>query len=957
MNQATKPASRWISRLLVLFSLWCLLGFLVVPGVMLHVGKQQLAHWVNVPSSLERVGFNPFTLELEVHNLWLGEPEQPITGFRQLKANVAWRSLWSGVLILERVQLKGLRHNAVFNPEGQFNLLAALNLPERDESPKEDSQPFPLRIEHIQLEADSIAFNDQRQTPAVAFDLSPLSLSLHNLSTLPDEQGELTLSAHSPHGAELNWQGQLSLLPLRSQGHLSIANIPLPVWWPYAQDSVALSLSQGSLSVASDYQLDLREAFELQLSQLQGQLKDLAVAVKPQPEANAQLAQLSISGASLNLQKRRLHLGTIESQGLKLNAQRFKDGRIDWQALASSSDEKPTKPAVKNDASPAWQISLQKLSVSDYNALIIDQVPDNPVKHTVGPLSLSVADYRSDKATPLPVTLKTELGKKGTLEVSGQLQPAPLKATLNAKATRLDLRQLQQYIAPFVRVEIRSGWLDTTLAINASDSPKLAISVQGQASIDQLHTLDTLKGRDLLRWQKVEVNGIDFAHQQHAKISEIVLHKPFARFIVNEDRSTNLSQLVIAQEATGPKPENPNPLAIELGSIRLVDGSANFADFSLEPEFDAGIEQLNGQVKGISSTRQAPAIIDIKGKIDRYAPALFAGTLTPFDPLNKLDMQVSFNKVELTTLTPYSGKFAGYSIRKGRMSLNLNYKIEDGRLKAENKILLEKLQLGEQVDSPDAVKLPVRLGLALMTDADGNIDLDIPITGNLNDPQFRVAPLVFKAIGNLIAKAAASPFKLLGGLLPGDNTNLGEVAFSAGSFELNNSAQKSLSQLAEALKQKPVLRLEIEGVAARDPDSLPEAQKRLERELKRGYYRILQRRGEDVPDSRLAVTVPDDFRPALLATIYRERIGQPPADWQNRSDSEQAQQAEQALVAFWQNSEVLLRKLGQARSTAIKNFLVDSQGLAPERLFLLDARIVEAGDKQSVTSPLHLEVQ
>ncbi|MCJ8168847.1 DUF748 domain-containing protein [Atopomonas sediminilitoris] len=952
--KTTALTPRWIRWPLYGLAFWCLLGFLVIPAAVLHLGKAQLAQWVKVPSSLERVGFNPFTLELEIKELWLGPKQDPLTGFSQLKVDVSWSSLWAGALALDNVQLRGIRHHAEFDQQGHFNLLQALNLPAS--SDEASSEPFPLRIKHLHLQGERVSYRDQRPQPEVAFNLTPLNIELHNLSTLPDEQAELQLNGTGPNGATLAWQGQISILPLQSRGRLSLSNIPLPVWWPYAQGNLALALSAGTLDIAADYTVDLQHTLALSLSNLDGQLSKLAVNIPKQADTHAQLASLSIKGAAFDLQQRRVNLGQINSQGLSINAKRFKDGRLDWQSLITQ-DSGATDAADAQTTSEPWQISLQQLTLSDYRLALRDEVPNEAVQHSVGPLQLTLKDYHSSKPAPLPITLSTGLGKQGQLSVNGSLQPMPLQVELSAQAERLDLRQLQHYLEPFVRVELRSGWLGGDFKVSAKQEQALALNATGRLTIEQLHTLDALKGRDLVRWQAVDVNGIDFALNQHLNIAEVVLRKPFARFIVNEDRSTNVSQLLVPQAATKPAPENPNPLAINLQSIRVEDGSANFADFSLTPEFDAGIEQLNGQISGINSTNPAPAKIDIKGKVDRYAPVVVRGNLTPFDPLNKLDMLLSFNKVELTTLTPYSGKFAGYSIRKGRMSLDLGYKIENGRLQASNKILLEKLQLGEQVDSPDAVKLPVRLGLALMTDTDGNIDLDIPLTGDLNDPEFRVAPLVFKAIGNLIAKAAASPFKLLGGLIPGEDVNLGEVSFSAGSAELNASAQKSLSQLAEALQQKPVLRLEIEGVAARDPDSLPEAQKRLERELKRGYYRILQRRGEDVPDSRLAVTVPDDFRPALLSSIYRERIGHPPADWAQQDQAAQAQQAEQALIAFWQNSEVLLRKLAQARSSAIKDFLVEKQQLAPERLFLLDARVVAAGENNSVTSPLHLEVQ
>src|SRR5690606_5333909 len=219
--------------------------------------------------------------------------------------------------------------------------------------------------------------------------------------------------------------------------------------------------------------------------------------------------------------------------------------------------------------------------------------------------------------------------------------------------------------------------------------------------------------------------------------------------------------------------------------IRINDGSANFADFSLRPNFATAIQQLNGHIGTLDNQSSKAAAVDIQGKVDKYAPVSIQGQLTPFDPLNSLDIATRFKHVELTTLTPYSGKFAGYRIRKGRLNLDLHYRIEQGQLNAENKLLLEDLQLGEQVDSKDAVDLPIRLAVALLKDTQGNIDIELPVQGNLNDPQFSVMPIVWQTLRNLVLRAAQAPFNFIAGLVGGSDADLSQVRFAAGSSELD----------------------------------------------------------------------------------------------------------------------------------------------------------------------------
>src|SRR5690606_17478870 len=266
--------------------------------------------------------------------------------------------------------------------------------------------------------------------------------------------------------------------------------------------------------------------------------------------------------------------------------------------------------------------------------------------------------------------------------------------------------------------------------------------------------------------------------------------------------------------------------------ISIADGSANFADFSLTPNFATGIEQLNGSIGTLDNQRAQAARVDLQGKVDRYAPVTIRGELTPFDPLNSLDIATSFKNVELTTLTPYSGKFAGYRIRKGRLNLDLHYRINQGQLQADNRGLLEDLQLGERVDSPDAVDLPVRLALALLKDTRGNIDIELPLAGDLNNPEFSVMPIIWQTLRNLVMRATQAPFKFIAGLAGGGDADLSQLGFSAGSSGVGATATRRLPTLAQALGERPRLAREVEGVSAADRDWPPRAGARLGRDLR-----------------------------------------------------------------------------------------------------------------------------
>jgi outer membrane protein OmpA-like peptidoglycan-associated protein len=431
--------------------------------------------------------------------------------------------------------------------------------------------------------------------------------------------------------------------------------------------------------------------------------------------------------------------------------------------------------------------------------------------------------------------------------------------------------------------------------------------------------------------------------------------------MINDDRTTNVDDLLIPQAPDkGSKPASKDkPLGIRIGQIAINDGSANFADFSLTPNFATAIQQLNGQIGTIDSRQAKPASVDIKGKVDRYAPVTIKGSVNPFDPMAALDIATSFKRVELTTLTPYSGKFAGFRIRKGRLNLDLHYVITKGQLKAENKVVVEQLQLGEKVDSADAVDLPIRLAVALLKDSDGKISIELPVTGDLNNPQFSVMPIVWQTLRNLVVRAATAPFKFIGGLVTGGGSeDLGNVSFAAGSSELNKDAESALNTLAKALKERPTLRLEIEGTAAASSDGPFLAAQRLEREYQYNYYKILQRRGDKVPAQASLLIVPEKEKAPLLEGIYRTRLKQqPPAEWKDLSSDERSAKLRDGVIKFWSGSDVLLRQLGQDRASTIKDYLVDKGQLEDDRVYFIDANLGQAEKDGRVVTPMHLDAE
>tara|TARA_B100000965_G_scaffold234950_1_gene196839 strand:+ start:13248 stop:15401 length:2154 start_codon:yes stop_codon:yes gene_type:complete len=715
-------------------------------------------------------------------------------------------------------------------------------------------------------------------------------------------------------------------------------------------------------------------------------LQDLNLDAEDRPLLR--IPSLSLSDGSMDLAQRQARLGALQSEGLEAWAARTEQGDIDLLALlpatepdANNSDsadtdadaadarapapveaEPNTDTAIEATAPPPpWQLQVSAVDLNNYHLHLEDRQPAQHVKLELAPLNLSLRDFDSSGQAPFQLSLDTGVNTTGQLQASGDLSLTPLSANLQVSSSDLNLQLVRAYVEPLVRIQLRSGLLGSQLQVRLRGVQPLDIGVSGDANVTQLHIVDSARKRDLLKWQRLELSGIDY-QTDRLSIDGVTLQQPYARFIINENLTTNFSGLLVEQPAASTPASQPQasskPLALRIGGIRINDGSANFADFSLTPNFATALGQLNGSIGTIDNQRPLVASVDIEGRVDRYAPVTIKGGLTPFDPLNSLDIATRFRNVELTTLTPYSGKFAGYRIRRGRLNLDLHYRIEQGQLNAENKLLLEGLQLGEKVDSPDAVDLPVRLAVALLKDTNGNIDLSLPVSGNLEDPQFSVMPIVWQTLRNLLLRATQAPFKFIAGLVSGDDQDLSQISFAPGQKELDGDAQATLDTLAAALRERPALTLEIEGLSTVNEDGPPLATARLEDEYRQLLYQSLQRSGAKVPASPSELEVEEDDKAALLEGIYRSRLkSQPPPEWAELDRDERAAKLEQAVLEHWRGNELVLRRLAQARAAEIKAYLTERGQLDAQRLYLIDVSTPQTSDSERVNVPLHLDSQ
>ncbi|MFO1468287.1 MAG: DUF748 domain-containing protein [Steroidobacteraceae bacterium] len=659
-------------------------------------------------------------------------------------------------------------------------------------------------------------------------------------------------------------------------------------------------------------------------------------------------------------------------------------------------------PAAQPSASSGWDVQLAQFAVRGAAFDAEDRAITPAVRVTLAPFNLTVRNLSQDLHKPLAVALDTGINEKGRFETSGSVVPVPLQADLDVKLGHLGLAVAQPYLAQQTALTLQSGELGASgklqvqVPADRQAKPPLSLHFAGEAAVDGLRTLDNQVRQDLVSWHRVQVRGIDFRlGPDRLDIAQVLINKLYARVVVLPDRTLNVSRVMAGPHAQPPGavtpaedgggtqdkvPAEPQAHAVRTAAVTPANSGAppmmpinvhkvvlqastlNFTDLSLKPNFSAGINALGGSITGLSSRPGTRAKIDLKGQVDTFSPVSITGEANVLGPLYT-DIAMSFRNMELTTFNPYSGKFAGYNISKGKLTTELTYKIDGRKLDAGHHIIIDQLEFGAKTDSKDAVSLPVKLAVALLKDRKGVIDLDLPVTGSLDDPHFRLGPVIWKVVMNLLVKIVTSPFALLGSLF-GGGADLQYVDFPAGSATLDAAAQGRVKNIAKALAERPQLKIAVPLATVAELDRPALVEQRLAALLReRQQGKAASNAATGAPDLPAFDTLPPKRQLELLGQVYRDQSGHAP-EFPKAAESPAAADAggtaapskeqKQAADIAWLRQQLLgllkvedpqLTELAKARAAAIQALLLEGTQIDPARVFLVANNKAKAEQK------------
>ncbi len=549
------------------------------------------------------------------------------------------------------------------------------------------------------------------------------------------------------------------------------------------------------------------------------------IRVKSGSQQVAALQHAALVNAGMKLAENRLVIEALELNGGKTTVTLNKHKSLNWIDILKKAPGAPAAAPARPETATVSPIDVQlaRLSLNGLEVDIVDQSPNAPVRINVvkGFATLKNLSLDLNKAVPLEAGFALKQG--GRLDARGTIIPGKASGKLDIKLAGLSLISFAPYVNQVAKLNLRSGTAATRGSLTFAQAKSgMKLDFRGGFVVDDLAITEEETEEAFLGWKKLSTNSLKLRlNPNRLSMNELVALNPFGKVIIFEDKSVNLQRILrtsasdksAAQSkapAKSPAPAQPNPFPLDIERLRIVGANAEFADLSLTPQFGTRMHDLGGVVTGLSTDPAATAQVELDGKVDAFGSARVRGSIKPFRATEFTDLKLTFRNLEMANLTPYSGKFAGRRIDSGKLSVDLEYKIRQRQLAGENKFVINTLKLGERVDSPDAMSLPLDLAIALLEDSNGIIDLDLPISGSLDDPQFSYGKIVWKAIVNVLTKLVTAPFRVLGKLLGVSAEKMESVTFDPGSSTVLPPEQEKLKTLAEAMAKRPALTLTIE---------------------------------------------------------------------------------------------------------------------------------------------------
>ncbi|MFO0706101.1 MAG: DUF748 domain-containing protein [Nitrospira sp.] len=944
--------------LLSCLALYALAGFVLLPYLITTYGVPKVAELIRHPVVVKHVAINPFELSVRITGLEIRDRDQrPIVGFEEFFVNVQASSAVRFAYVFDEIRLTMPYASVVVAPDGHVNLLDLVP-PGEPTPPVPPKSPEPagsipaVQIRVFEIAKGIVEFRDESKPAPVTIDIVPIGIVLNNFHTKPGGDNTYAFSAELGKGEVLDWKGTISLEPLRSEGTLALSGVKLPTLFQYVQGQFNFDLPGGHLDAKARYRFDNAAATpDVEVSDASLHLADIQVVEKGDLDPVMVVPSVKIDGIHVGLRDQKVSIESITIVDALDRVWMGADKKLNLQTLFAPVDAPaaqqpaPVPSSTPKSADAPWSVAVKSVEDRNHTIEFEDRSLPTTMQAKVVVKSARSHDLSWPIKGPIPLSVEQTINETGSFNLDGQMLVAPFQADFTVVIKNLGLAPFEPYLEPATRVGIDNGALDVDGALHlAVEHPKAPLmTFRGNVGVRSLAVVNREESVPIVSWKHLLLRQLTLTvDPTTVTLEEVGLDQPRADLIVQADGSINLAKLVKAGPSNEEKAGTPTPAkrsgpapTIAVKTVKLMKGAVAFQDESIQPTIRTGLYELTGTVKGLSSKQIAKADVDLSGKLDRVAPLRIAGQINPLSEDAYTDVTVKFENIDLTTAGPYSGKYVGYSIRKGKLFLDLAYKVSQKELEAENRVLIDQLGFGDKTDSPDATSLPVPLVVALLKDRKGQIAIDLPIRGNLKDPDFKYGRVLLNTMLTLLGKAVTSPFALVGSLVGGSGEELHAIEFPVGRSELADSETKKLTTLANVLTERPALSLDVAGTADAKADGRVLAESQFHARLRQLK---LEENGKPVAGAPALELTPEE-ETRLTAAWYAKQF--PSVSGQPSAPAPPVPEMKARLIAAIPVEDGALRQLAQARSERIRDWLTQQGKIEETRVFLLEPRMNE----------------
>jgi outer membrane protein OmpA-like peptidoglycan-associated protein len=880
-----------------LFLLYVMIGFWVVPPLLKPQLEEQLSGLLGRKVTIAAIKLNPLVLAVTISSLTVHEIDgQPFAGFESLYANAQVSSLFRWALTVKEIRVQNPFGVLKLLPGNKLNIddiLAKLSEPKTPPEGKKEAGLPRAVIESFQVTDGKAVVENLSGKEPIREELVPIAFTIENLSTLEGRQGEYRIAGVGPLGGQFEVDGKISVNPVRVQGAFTINDTRLSHYWEHLKELVSFQIISGTTDMSGEYTLEIVDGqLNARLENGAFDLDDFKLAEKGKNEVLIALPAFSIKGIDTDLQAREVNVELIETADGRIHSWLSPEGTFELQRLFLQDIEKwqQEKKSEEPDPEPApaqpWQVALKKMEVREWGLAFEDRTLTNPAKLTVDNVDMVVENLTNAKGKTATLGLRMRFNQAGDIDVKGTAGMVPLQADLNVITSKIALKPFQPYVDEAVNAQIHSGTTSSKgrIRYRLKDSQP-QIRYEGDLSVDDVGIKDRVHTEDFITLAQLKTQGIGLdLRPNQLRVAEVLIDRPNTRVTVDEAGVVNVvNAFTPVEKATTDAKGKDNllkrlvdyllvqfkgPMPISVDRVQLKAFSGDFVDASISPTYKTRLEITDATATGLSSDPSAKADYKFYGRIDDKGRLEGSGQMNPMNALKYSLANVSLKDFALPPVSPYSGKFIGYKIGQGTLHVDLKYQVANDIVDGNNIIVVDQLALGEPVDSPDAVDLPIKLGVALLKDSEGRINVQVPVEGNVKDPQFDFAKAIGSALKGTIEDASSEPFAAITEVDGFKGEELRTVAFEFGFSELKDHEIRKLNALAKFLKEKNTLTLGIVGVADRQMDSAVLLEMSIDESPPDGK----QGAETEAPEEPAAGQVVDNARLEQLARMRAEQV-------------------------------------------------------------------------------------